>query len=495
MTEQPIQKAGSALIWQAVKMGGVKLIFLARIFILARLLLPDDFGLVAIATTAMGFLFNLTNLGITPALVQGNETTEAHYDAAWTLDFYRSLILTIVVIFAAPFIAVVFAESRAIPVIQVLAFRPLLESLTSIKVVALNRNLSFRPLAILRIVEAIVNTLLAILLAKSIGAWALVAGSLGGALSIVVVSYILAPYRPKLSLDWRSIRPLIHFGKWMSLTNILSLTANYILRVVITRQFGTAGLGVYSMASQLAFMPGDVAGEAVGAVAFPLFARLQNDVRQATRVFQAMFSGLAAILYPVCALLVVLSPSLVSEVLGTNWVGTDSLIGILAIVVMFGIFGEVTVSVFKGFGQPYRIAILEVIQSSITITLIWILPQYFGLIGAALAWLPAIIVSQLMSARFLVRVLEQPFNNLYKPFLAILVSTAGCMSVAVIANQMIPGIVGLGLSIVLGGLFTVASLWIADRRFQLGFAHNLVSVFPQISQLTPMSRFVTVEKK
>lgn len=481
MTDRPIQKAGNALFWQSIRMGGVKVIYLLRILVLARLLLPDDFGLVAIATTATGFLFSITNLGMMPALVHGKDTNDANYHAAWTLDLCRSFLLTIVTIAAAPVIAVMFAEPRATPIIMAIAVRPFVEALTSIKVVALNRNLMFRPLAVLKIIEAIVNTALSILLAGILGVWALVAGAIGGAISIVIASYILAPYRPKLLLNWEAIKPLINFGRWIFATHLIALTGSYILRIIISRQFGSAGLGIYFLATQLAFLPSDVASETVGAVAFPLFARLQNNVQQATRVFRALFSGLAAILYPVCALIIVLAPSLTRDILGPNWEGTEELIRILALVVMISIFGEVAISVFKGFGQPYRITLVEVIQSSITIALVWILTKRFGLAGAALAWLPTISFSQVLSALFLQKILDDPFRGLQQPLLAVLAATTSCVVISMVFRNLVPGIAGLIIAIGLGTASAVTVLWLADRRFSLGFVRNMAIAFPPIA--------------
>ena len=481
MVERPTQKVGSALLWQSIRMGGVKVIYLLRILVLARLLLPDDFGLVAIATTATGFFFSITNLGMIPALVQGKDTNDTNYHAAWTLDLCRSFLLTIVTIAAAPVIAGMFAEPRATPIIMAIAIRPFIEAMTSIKVVSLNRNLMFRPLAVLRIIEAIVNTALSIFFAGILGVWALVAGAIGGAISIVIASYVLAPYRPKLLFNREAIRPLLNFGRWIFATHLIALTGSYVLRIMISRQFGSEGLGIYFLATQLAYLPSDIASEAVGAVAFPLFARVQNDVQQATRIFRALFSGLVAVLYPLCALIIILAPSLTHEILGPNWEGTENLIRILGLVVMIGIFGEVALSVFKGFGQPYRITFVEIIQSSVTVALAWLLTNQFGLAGAALAWLPTISFSQVLSALFLQKILDDPFRGLQKPLVAVLAATGACVIVTMISRNLFPGLAGLIIAIGLGTASAITVLWLADRRYSLGFVRNMVVAFPPIA--------------
>ena len=275
---RPMRAAGNAMVWKLVQMGGVKVIYMVRLLVLAILLTPTDFGLVAIATSATGFLLGLTNVGLIPAVVQAENMDDEKYDAAWTFDMSRSFIVATLTIIFSPVIADIFAEPLAVPIIQALALRPLIESLTSIKVAALNRNLTFRPLAYLRIVEAIFNTVVSIALAKFIGVWALVFGPITGALAMVIASYILVPYRPRITLNWHAIKPLMNFGGWILITGLVAMVGSYGLRIAISRQLGAEGLGLFFIAVQLAYLPSEVASEAVGAVAFPLFARLQSNV-------------------------------------------------------------------------------------------------------------------------------------------------------------------------------------------------------------------------
>jgi O-antigen/teichoic acid export membrane protein len=483
LIDRPVRLAGKALIWQSIQMGGVKAIFLLRILILARLLTPDDFGLITIATSAMGLLLGLTNLGILPALVQGQEIDDDHYHVAWTIGLIRAGIISAILLIAAPLIATIFAEPRAIPIIRAFAAIPLLEAFTSMKVAALNRNLLFRPLAILKLIEAVVHATVSIILAEAYGVWALATGMIAGAAVVLALSYVLAPYRPELLLNWAVARPIINFGRWIFLRGLISLVAGNVLRIVISRQIGAAGLGLYYLATQLAFLPAEIASETFGNVAFPLFARVKQDITQATRVFGALFTSMAALLYPACAFLIILAPTITREVFGPSWQGTEQVIQVLALVTMLGIFGEATGPVLKGFGQPYLNAFIELVQSILIITLVWILTFHFGLVGAALAWLPAIGLSQFISAYFIQRILDRPFIGLVRPVFAILSITLISALIALTASRLVPGMAGL----ILAGLLCVSSvlslMWFSDKRFSLGFTRNLASAFPQVAAL------------
>ena len=484
MTEhRPMRAAGTAMLWQAFQMGGVKALYMVRLLVLAILLTPADFGLIAIALAATGFLLNLTNFGLIPAVVQAENMDDARYDAVWTFDMTRSAIVTALTVVLAPLIAQIFAEPQAVPIIQVLALRPLIESLMSIKVAALNRNLTFRPLAILKIVEAIFNAIISIALAKLLGVWAMVLGMIGGAASMVIASYILAPYKPRISYDWTSVRPLLKFGRWLLFTGIFAMAGNFGLRLVISRQVGAEGLGLYFLAAQLAFLPNEVASEVVGTVAFPLFARLRSQLQQAARAFQAILTGLMALLYPTCALIIVLAPVLVQDVLGAKWQGTVLLIQILGLGAMIALLSDATIPLVKGFGQSYRVTQIELVQSSSLILMVWFFTSRYGTLGAALAWLPAIICVQILCLYFIQDIFHNSLKEVRKPLLAILVATVAGAAISYLAIQVLPNIPGLVIASLLAALVIVSILWFSDQRFSLGLLRNIAVAFPQLASI------------
>src|SRR5215204_1352453 len=105
MEHRPMRAAGNAILWQAFQMGGVKVLYMVRLLVLAILLTPSDFGLIAIALASTSFLLNLTNFGLIPAVVQAADMDETKYDAVWTFDMTRSVIVTTLTILFAPLIA------------------------------------------------------------------------------------------------------------------------------------------------------------------------------------------------------------------------------------------------------------------------------------------------------------------------------------------------------------------------------------------------------
>lgn len=480
-------RAGNALLWQATQHFGVKAIFLVRLLVLARLLSPDDFGLLAISSVVIDVLLRVTNFGMIPALVQRVEAGEAHYDVAWTVGFLRALVITGVTFLAAPVVAQLFAEPRATDIIRVLALRPLIDAGASIQVARLTRNLRFRSLAFIELPKAVTNTFVAIILAHWLGVWALVAGALAGSTAYLIGSYIVAPYRPRLTLSHHAARSLIRFGQWVFFTSLVVMAGQAALRLVIARQLGAAELGLYYLAASLAFLPYEVASQVVEQVAFPFYSRLQTEIHQVSFAFRSVLTSLSGLLVPACALLIALAPSLVENILGPDWQGTAAIIRVLAVASIADLLGSAIAPILQGLGRPDRILVIEAVQSSILIALAWLLAGRYGVVGAAMAWLPATAMAQIVGILFLRRLLPRPFAGLARPLGAIAaVSSLGAV-VALGVDRLLPDMFGL----LLGGLIAIILigllLWVLERRFALGISDGLVRAFPRAAALVGFS--------
>jgi O-antigen/teichoic acid export membrane protein len=194
-----------------------------------------------------------------------------------------------------------------------------------------------------------------------------------------------------------------------------------------------------------------------------------------------MLVGTTALLYPVSALTIALAPTFVEEILGPKWEGTGLVIRILSLVMMIDLFGEVIRPILKGIGQPDKMTFIELVQTIILIILVWGLANQFGIVGAALAWLPAVTVSQVISVAFIKKIMDRPFAGLFVPMLAIVVATGTGAILAFMISQLIPGLFGFFIAFLLALCFMGAFMWVAERHYSLGFFRDFMLMFPQIA--------------
>jgi O-antigen/teichoic acid export membrane protein len=484
LTETLGRNTGSALVWRSVQQASVQAIYLLRTLVLARLLVPEHFGLVAIGTTTVGVALNVSNLGMVPALVQRRDAQDTHYDTAWTVGVLRALVITGVMALAAPLFASAFEEPRATNIIRGLALRPLFEALASIRLAGLTRDLRFRTLAAIRIPPAVVDLVLAVALAGTMGVWAMVIGTLGGAATVIVLSYMLAPHKPRFTVDHGAADALIRFGRWIFVKGLLGVAGGALIQLVISRSLGVAALGLYSLAGKLAFLPYQVASEVVGSVAFPLYARLQDDRRAAAEAFRGLLTGMSCLLVPIYCIGIFLAPDLVEHVLGERWEGTVHMIQVLALVGVLGIFGDAANPLIQGLGHPRKTVVVGALQTALIIAFAQPLAAQFGAVGAAGAWIPAIASSQILSGYYVRELVPTPFSGLARPLLAMIVASAAAGVVAFVLVGAIGNALGPILAGVLALLTAGGILWDLDRRFRLGFGASIHHLFPRLARLS-----------
>lgn len=498
MTEPLAARAGSAIIWSAVQLVGTRIVSLVRFLILARLLAPEEFGLLAIAAVAVELLIALSKVGASDALVQLEDPDDRHYDTAWTLGLLRGAAIGIGAAVLAPLLASAFGEPAATPFLRVLGLRPLIEATSSIRLITLSRSLRFRPLAMVRVSAAameavssillmllipalVVDAAVAVSLASSLGAWALVAGSFAGTVLGVVVSYVITPYRPRLSLDRTAARTLLTFGKWLFAASVFGVVGHVLLRAVISRRLGTADLGIFYLGVKLTLLPNDVAGEVVRSVAFPLVSRVKTDAERARQAFQGALKAMLTLLVPAYALMFALSEPLVEHILGSTWQAMVPVIQILALDGIVDIVADSTKPLLLGLGHPERRALLKGVRTLVILILAWPLSTGYGLAGAAAAWLAAELVQSGLAVVVASRSLQKPFAGMGRPVVAIIIASGGSASVAWLLQGAIGGIGGMMVGIPVAIILAAVTMYLLDRFWQLGITADLGRAFPTLT--------------
>lgn len=298
--------------------------------ILARLLTPEDFGLIAMATLVIALTDILLDLGINTALVRERDITQADYDTAWTLRLLQTACSTLVIIVLAPQAALYFQDPRLVAVLQILAFVLLLGGLENIGVVAFHKHMQFaaefRFLFIRRLAGVLITLIAAWLLASY---WALVIGMLGGRVIGVMLSYWLHPMRPRLGLS--RFRHLFAVSLWMFVRGIGEFLHNNLHRLLVGRWNSAPVMGAYTVANEISTLPSSELVAPMNRALFPALVNASADPPERERIFLLALGLQSLVALPASVGLALVAPHAVPLVLGDAWLAAVPLLQWLAL--------------------------------------------------------------------------------------------------------------------------------------------------------------------
>lgn len=358
--------------------------------ILARLLSPNEFGLIAIGVLSVSLMQVFTEVGIQQALIKESDAnTEKYLDTAWTVEVIRGVSICLLVYCAAPSIAIFFHESDAVSIIRTLAVIPLMNGLKSIKIIYLQKELIFRRQFIYEISGTLIPILVSIPLAILLkNVWAIVIGTIMVEVVKLIVSYCLAPYYPRVCFNVKDFLGLFGFGRWIFLGSIISYFAMELDTLFAARLLGTSTLGTYVLAFGLTNKPVIEVAKSLGKVFFPAFAKISHDPIRVKNAFIKSTSVLYSLIIPASIGIIFIAEDFVKIFLGEDWVEMIPVIHILAIGALARGVGIPTGSLFNGLGKPDLVFYANTVRLIVLIALLnltaYLLPTPLGISLAVL---------------------------------------------------------------------------------------------------------------
>jgi lipopolysaccharide exporter len=393
--------------------------------ILARLLLPEDFGLISLATSVIAMLEVLGAFGLDTALVQRVDATREHFDAVWTFQLIVGLCLGLIVAALAWPTARFYDDPRLATVMFVLALRHIIQGLENVGVIAFRKELrfdqEFRFLVIKRLATTLIVTIpLAFILGNY---WALLAGSFVGTCFTVALSYVVHPFRPRFSLA--RLGELMTFSKWLFLTSVVEFFYGRMANLIVGRWSGAAALGMLSMAREISGMVSRELAAPVNRAVFPGYAQLKGDPSLLRRSYLKVTSVLILLIMPAGVGLSLLAEPIVTIALGSRWAEATPLLRILALNGVLTVFLSTAHHVNLAVGMSRSTSLVLAAHAALTIPLmLWLVPRA-GAYGAATSMLMASILTIPLNFFLLNQAIEfgrrEIYTILYRPTCAALV--------------------------------------------------------------------------
>jgi lipopolysaccharide exporter len=416
-----------------------RLVGLASISILAHVLMPEDFGLLALATSIIGVVELFGQAGIDLALIQRHKAGRDEYDTAWTVNIMIGAAIAALVAASAAPLAGLMGEGRIDVILYWLASASLVGGFNNIGTVDFQKFFDFRKEFWFRLTIRLITTAVTIVLALLWrDYWALVAGYLTGKVVLVALSYAMHPYRPRFSV--RALRGFAHFSGWMLVRNVLNGINDHLINLIVGRQVSVGPLAYFTTGREIAGMATTEIQAPIRRALFPGYAALSGDPEALRRNYLEWTAVMVLLALPIAAGLALVAPDIVLVLMGAKWLPAAPLIQILAYAGILRSFASGAQFLFIAVGRPEISAKLAGLRFALLIPLVVLGTSVAGAPGAAWAMLVTAVVMFNVNFRFVTRALGVAptalFRVAHRPVIAVL---AMMVVVWVLDASLLPG--------------------------------------------------------
>ncbi|MFV2055869.1 MAG: lipopolysaccharide biosynthesis protein [Thiohalomonadales bacterium] len=462
------KKVLKALGWAVGAKFGGQIISWVITIVVIRMLTPEDYGLMAIATIFISLLSLMSELGLGAAIVQHKSLNDSLLKSIFGFVIVTNVILFFTLYYSSSAIAYFFEDDRLSLIIEVLAFRFLIMAFEVVPLSLLERKLDFKGLSIVELLSVLGGAFVTLFLAYSdYGVWALVWGHLASALFKTVGMVVISPQYFMPSFKFKGIFNSIKFGGMITIDRIVWFIYTQADIVIIGKVLSKDLLGYYSVAVHLASLPMQKTQGILHQIAFPAYSQIQNNLDDVSYYLKKTVRIISIFSFPIFWGMSSVADPLVSLVLGDKWEPVGLYLQLLCLIMPLQMMGSAFTPVLQGIGKP-EVGVINLLYALVIMPTAFIIGVQWGVLGVVVSWLVAYpIVFSIYTVRSLSHIslpVREYLNEVKKPLLASI-----AMYVAVMLTQHLSDyyqvitIVNFIASIAIGGVIYIGVIWVAHR--------------------------------
>jgi O-antigen/teichoic acid export membrane protein len=480
-------RVARGLTWTVIHTWGGQALSLVVFVILARLLTPADFGLVALAVVFVALAQLIVDQGLGDALVQRREITPSHVDTAFWVAMATGAVLTVVAFVAAWPIAAAVDEPALVPVLQVLSVTFILSALTSIPIALLTRELAFRLLAIRAIASIVVGGIVGIAMAfAGFGVWALVGQQVAAAALSVVLLWSVTDWRPRLQASAEHFRQLFGFGIRVVGSDILGFVSRNADNFLIGVFLGVVPLGIYAVGYRILDTSQRLLINVARKVTFPAFSRLQHDPGRMRRAYLRATRAGSVLILPGYIGLALVAPELVVALFGATWTESGPVAAVLFLGgPMLGI-QAFSGSLLYAAGHPDVVLRFRVI-TTVANVIGFAVAVPFGIVAVAAAFtIRGYVLLPLLlhwTRRFAGIEVGEYLRQVRGTTLATAVMAVALLALKLVVGDRLGAAALLGVEVGVGAVVFFAVLWLVERSLLVDLWGVAGHAVPGLSRL------------
>ena len=366
------KKTISGVLWSGIERLLVQGLQFILGIVLARLLLPSDYGLIGMLTIFFSISLAIVDSGFSQALIQRKIVTQTDYSTVFYFNLLTSLCIYAGLYFASPYIAAFFEEPRLTVITRVISLSILFNALSIIQIAKLTKALDFKSQTKCSVIAIVVSGILGIYLAfLGYGVWALVIQMVLKSILNLLLLIVFAWWWPSLVFSKKSLKSLFSFGSKLLASGLLNAVFNNLYYVVIGKFFSTKELGLYTRANQFQLLPSETLAVILQRVTLPVLSGIQDDKERLVHYYRKFIRFTALVTFPLMLGLAVLATPLISVVLTDTWIESVPYLRLLALVGLLYPIHALNLNLLKVLGRTDLFLRLEIYKKiAIVITLL-----------------------------------------------------------------------------------------------------------------------------
>ena len=430
-------KAVWGVFWVATSSLGAQLLNMLTTLILAKLLVPSDFGLIAVANLVVSIVQIFRDLGLAQALIYRTEEIEEAASTAFFLIVAWGTLLYLATTAAAPQVASFFGDPSAKPMLQAMVTTLLISSFSIVPSALLEKELEFKKKALPELLPVVGYALAATALAAlGMGVWSIVWGRIGQSVLTTILVWIASGWQLRLYFDRRIAGEILSYGKHVVGATILNIVFLYIDNAYVGKLLGTTALGFYTIAFALANLPMQSATPIIYKVSFPTYVKLREDRGSLARAYLQSLKLASLITFPATMGLTVLAPNLLWVLYADKWASSVVLVQILSFYGLLRSIGGLPGNVFLAIGKQHLIPRLMLVYVSAVALLLWPATRWMGTMGTSLAMTSVMAIGTAVGLALANHYLDIPLSRLTRTLLPQVIASAVMVICLLLLNSL-----------------------------------------------------------
>lgn len=448
--------ATKGILWSAVERFSVQGVQFVIMIIMARLLTPEDYGLIGMLAVFLAVSQSLIDSGFSQALIRKQNRTEIDNSTVFYFNIIVSVVLYLILFISAPFVSDFYDTPQLTPIMRVVCLSVIINSLAVVQRAHLTINIDFKTQAKASLIAAVISGIVGISLAYTgYGVWSLVWQQLLNLGINTLLLWFFSKWRPILAYSWNSFRELFSFGSKLLFSGLLDTLYRNIYPIVIGKLFSASTLGHYTRAHHFSEFPSSNVTGILQRVTYPILCKLQKDDERLSNVYRKFLKLSAYTIFPLMMGLAGVSKSFIKISIGSQWDFCAELLIIICFSMMWYPIHAINLNLLQVKGRSDLFLRLEIIKKILGVTML-VVTSPFGLVIMCYGQIVNSFIALIINTYYTGKLINVGFIRQMRDLFPTLVLSVSMFVLIMLFNSLITNIyLQLVVGIIIGIIYYI----------------------------------------